>query len=375
MWMAATQFGRVAPAPSWACAALAIAIGIVASASPAIAAGARRANSGGRRAKAGHSRASSTTERARFVRILLNGGPLETRGHPFFEPVGANGRACVTCHQPSDGMSLAARTASQRWEATGGRDPLFAAYDGSELSRICRRAERTSHSLLLEHGLVRVEREWPPRDSTGRRIEPDFGWRWFATRPAATAARDYGPLAATARVSVYRRPRPVANLKYLTAVGFAYDPKQGMALPIDPATGQRLSGNFLADGRAATLDAQAQDAALTHLQSGGALPAAQLRAIVDFESRLFVAQQSSRVAGALDADGAAGGPAMLERSEPGQLGSIGRAVWSEYAAWLPAAAKTSCPRRLAGIRAHSAESGSFASPWRVVRSSSAIAAS
>ena len=37
---------------------------------------------------------------------LLNaGGAFDTRGHPFFEPLGTNGRACVTCHQPADAMS------------------------------------------------------------------------------------------------------------------------------------------------------------------------------------------------------------------------------------------------------------------------------
>jgi hypothetical protein len=38
--------------------------------------------------------------------VLNTSGPLETKGHPFFEPIGRNGRTCVTCHQRSDGMSL-----------------------------------------------------------------------------------------------------------------------------------------------------------------------------------------------------------------------------------------------------------------------------
>ena len=32
--------------------------------------------------------------------ILNADGPVETKGHAFFQPLGANGRACVTCHQP-----------------------------------------------------------------------------------------------------------------------------------------------------------------------------------------------------------------------------------------------------------------------------------
>src|SRR5688500_1413476 len=64
------------------------------------------------------------------VGVLNASGAVETKGHPFFEPIGGNGRACVTCHQPADGMSLSVRTIRERWDATGGKDPLFAAVDG-----------------------------------------------------------------------------------------------------------------------------------------------------------------------------------------------------------------------------------------------------
>src|SRR5262245_60146353 len=46
-------------------------------------------------------------------------GRLDTKGHPFFEPIGSNGRACVTCHQPADAMSLSAGSIRERWAATG----------------------------------------------------------------------------------------------------------------------------------------------------------------------------------------------------------------------------------------------------------------
>ena len=45
--------------------------------------------------------------------VLNTSGPIDTKGHPFFEPIGTNGRACVTCHQPSDGMSLSVRSDSR----------------------------------------------------------------------------------------------------------------------------------------------------------------------------------------------------------------------------------------------------------------------
>src|SRR5262245_55992128 len=53
------------------------------------------------------------------IGILNTGGAVATKGHPFFEPIGTNGRACVTCHQPSNGMSLSAAAARERWSATG----------------------------------------------------------------------------------------------------------------------------------------------------------------------------------------------------------------------------------------------------------------
>ena len=40
------------------------------------------------------------------LRLLNSPGPWRRSGHPFFTPLGSNGRACVTCHQPTSAMSL-----------------------------------------------------------------------------------------------------------------------------------------------------------------------------------------------------------------------------------------------------------------------------
>ena len=275
------------------------------------------------------------------LRTLLVGGPMETKGHPFFEPIGTNGRACVTCHQPADGMSLSAATARGRWDATGGKDPLFAAIDGSNCP-VLPQADEASHSLLLERGLIRIERQWPVRGT-------DFRIEVVRDANGCNSAPGYGPGAG--KVSVYRRPRPLANMKYLLAAGFAYDPKQGLALPRDPDDATRFSsGNLMADNRAANLRAQMEDAAGGHLSFAGKLSPGQIARITEFEQRLFVAQQSDKVGGALDTLGAQGGPAKLRDSEPGALGSIGTPVWSEYAAWekiAPAEAAKLSPQSLA----------------------------
>ncbi|MEJ5975319.1 hypothetical protein WG901_01625 [Novosphingobium sp. PS1R-30] len=280
------------------------------------------------------------------LRLLLTGGALDTKGHPFFEPIGRNGRACVTCHQPADSMSLSAATARARWEETQGKDPLFAPFDGSNCPTLPQ-AERSSHSLLLDRGLIRVQRPWPAKVWNGRKVVPDFKLETVRDPNGCNSGPSYGP--AAGNVSVYRRPRPIANMKYLLAVGFPYDPKQGYALPRDPETGVVLSGNLMADGRLGTLKQQMTEASDAHLQMLDKLSDAQIGRIEGFIRSIYAAQQTSTKGGALDTLGAKGGPAKLRDSEPGALGSIGEPVWSEFAAWdkiSPEDAKTLTPAQL-----------------------------
>src|SRR5690349_15541876 len=56
------------------------------------------------------------------VEVLFAGGPVDMKDHPFFTPLGENGRACVTCHQPSSGMGLSIETIRKRWQETQGKD-------------------------------------------------------------------------------------------------------------------------------------------------------------------------------------------------------------------------------------------------------------
>ncbi len=274
-----------------------------------------------------------------LVRTLLLNGPAATAGHPFFSPIGVNGRACVTCHQPADAMALSASSIAERWSATNGADPLFAAVDGSNCPTQPQ-SDRASHSLLIDHGLIRIERDWPARDAAGRKLTPDFKIE-VVRDPNGCNSGEWGPAGKRGKISVYRRPRPATNLKYLTAIGFAYDPKDGMPLDIDPATARPASGNLTADARVFSLEAQARDAMRTHLGLTGKLDEISVREIADFERRLSTAQAHDNRGGWLHEGGALGGPLILEQSQPGQLGSIGRAVWSEFEAWenIPADAK------------------------------------
>src|SRR5260221_686179 len=63
--------------------------------------------------------------------VLNASGPVNTEGHPFFTPLGTNGRACINCHQPTYAMSVSTTGLLERWHLTEGKDPVFAAFDGS----------------------------------------------------------------------------------------------------------------------------------------------------------------------------------------------------------------------------------------------------
>ncbi len=203
------------------------------------------------------------------LRLLNTSGVIETKGHPFFTPLGSNGRACVTCHQPTSAMSLSIDLIRGRWTDTNGKDPLFAAIDGSNCPGLPQ-DKQESHSLLLERGLFRIPIPWPPANA-----KPDF--RIEVVRDPTGCNKN------PTSISVYRRPRVAANLKYL-------------GLPV------------MADGREPTLRSQAISAALIHEQASAAPAEAQLKQIEEFLGQLFVAQQWDTSGGLL---GEPGGPPLL----------------------------------------------------------------
>jgi hypothetical protein len=259
-------------------------------------------------------------------------GNTATAGHPFFTPLGSNGRACISCHQPADGMSLSLKTINARWAQLGPKDPVFAVGDGANCPNLPV-ADKASHSLLLERGLFRIPRVWPPRDAAGRKITPEFTIEVVRDPTGCNTSREYGLNSATPTVSVYRRPRPVANLKHITAVGFSFDPKSGLPLQRDPETGEFVSEALMADTRALTLKAQAIDAMRTHLEMNGNPSPEQLRQIVEFESQISSAQSHDPWGGSLAEGGAQGGPLHIENGKGGVLQSTSNPIWKEFLGW------------------------------------------
>jgi hypothetical protein len=227
------------------------------------------------------------------VGFLLTGGPIETGGHPFFASLGVNGRACVTCHQPADAMSISVSTIRERWRATGGRDPLFAAIDGSNNPRLPQALE-SSHSLLLNRGLFRVGLAWPPRPIEGRPVTPQFTIDVVSDPTGVNVDSVYGFKSPNPTISVFRRPRPVANLKYVMTPDATFNIKTGELTALDPETHEPVGMNLMADSRHLTLKQQAAGAYADHQQGQRQLTPRELQAIVDFEMQVYVAQADDR---------------------------------------------------------------------------------
>jgi cytochrome c peroxidase len=200
--------------------------------------------------------------------------------NPFFKELGTNGRSCATCHRPAQGWNITPAELRDRFDRTDGLDPIFRTNDGSncggaDISTIGKR--RRAFSLLLEKGLIRVPLDLPAGAEFDLAAVED---PYRCGSPGTSA-------------SMYRRPLPTANLKFLSAV--MWDGRASRA------------GQTIRDG----LVRQVVDAVTGHAQGTAPAPA-QIRAIVDFELRLFSTQVVDRSAGSL-AEGVA-------RSGPGALG-------------------------------------------------------
>jgi hypothetical protein len=282
------------------------------------------------------------------VEVLYAHGPVNTASNAFFEPLGTNGRACVTCHQPASGMGLSLDTIRRRWRESQGKDPLFAAIDGSNCPSLPQDQE-SSHSLLLQRGVFRVALPWPPAvRPDGTRVEPEFTIEVVRDPTGCNSDPQYGLNSADPHISVFRRPRMVANLKYVSvdAGGETFGPagpfnakRLAMVMDQDPESGRYSSMNIMSDARDPTLKLQAQDAAMNHLQAGQPLTAEQLHSIVDFESQVYAAQGGDLMNDDFGQPGmpAALGTRNLLESRSGVLGdNYGTPVFKSFASWQSA---------------------------------------
>jgi cytochrome c peroxidase len=201
--------------------------------------------------------------------------------NPFFESLGTNGRSCASCHQPSDGWSITPKHVRQRFAASGGEDPIFRTVDGSnspyaDVTTIA--ARRRAYSLLLSKGLVRIGLGMPAGAEFDL-VDVDDPYHY----------------ASAAELSLFRRPLPATNLRFLATV--MWDGRETFA------------------GRSIEFDLahQANSATLTHAEAVTPLTRAQRSAIVAFQTTLFTAQVFDNAAGVLRGRGTNAGPVPLSR--------------------------------------------------------------
>lgn len=221
-----------------------------------------------------------------------NGGGIDLTG-PFFQSLGTNGRACGTCHQPSDGMSVSAANVELRFLLTQGTDPIFRPVDGSNCNHnidvSTLEGRYRAYSLLRTRGLIRIGIAVPANaDYVVTSVQNPYGCNETDT------------------ISMYRRPLPATNLRFLSAVMF--DGRESSA-----ATGttkilyNNYPGSLLSD-----LAHQSLDATKGHAQGDGTRPTpAEQQEIVNFEMGLTTAQAFGYRTGLLNAHGANGGPLAL----------------------------------------------------------------
>src|SRR5262249_9007088 len=153
------------------------------------------------------------------------GGGIDQTG-PFFQSLGTNGRSCGSCHQPSDGMSVSAANVQARFVLTQGLDPIFRTVHGSncnhdvDVSTLAGR--EAAYSLLRTRGLIRIAIAVPANaDFRVVKVENQYGCD------------------ETDVISMYRRPLPATNLRFLSAVMF--DGRESTSLT---GTTRILFGNY-----------------------------------------------------------------------------------------------------------------------------------
>ena len=208
-------------------------------------------------------------------------GPIDLRNE-FFQNLGTNGRSCVTCHRAEEGWTVTPAGVQRRFEQTKGTDPIFRTNDGSnapnaDVSSL--NARRAAYSMLLTKGLIRV--------GIGIPDNAEF---------ELVGVDDPYEFASASELSLFRRPLPATNLKFLSAV--MWDGRETFS-------GETIHFD---------LSHQANSATTGHAQ-GADLTDQQRESIVAFETALFTAQIHDAQAGRLTARQAKGGPVNLANQE------------------------------------------------------------
>ncbi|MFZ6654443.1 cytochrome C [Undibacterium sp. TJN19] len=220
------------------------------------------------------------------------------KSNPFFKAMG-NGRSCATCHQESQGWSVRPPNIQDRFTQSNGEDPIFRLNDGANSPAALVATvdqKRLAYSMLLTRGVIRVGMPVPAdAEFTLLKVDDPYGY------------------ASAKELSLFRRPLPTTNVKFLSTVMWDgretfTDAKSSLCLRNSRPLQCFASTDF-------NLLHQSNSAVTGHAQAAQGLTAAEQRSIVDFEKTLFTAQITSSVAGNLTDLGAKGGPAELAKND------------------------------------------------------------
>ena len=219
-----------------------------------------------------------------FPNALGSSATFSTQGfidknNEFFQSLGTNDRSCETCHQMDEGWSVTPTGIQKRFNSTAGMDPIFRINDGSNSSKAkvsTIAARRTAYSMLLNKGLFRIGLKLPN--------EAEFELINVSNPYDSISTKDIN---AFFEFSLFRRPLPATNLKFLSAV--MWDGRE------------TISGKTIQDD----ISNQANNATTGHAQ-GNDLTSLQRKHIVDFETALFTSQVLDINAKALTVPSSAG---------------------------------------------------------------------
>src|SRR5688572_7304858 len=240
-------------------------------------------------------------------------GTIDTNNE-FFQNLRLFERNCGSCHQADAGWTITPENLQARFDATGGTDPVFRAFDlgNHPNAPVGTLEERTaSFSRTLQKAVVRVQL---PASAPFRRF------RLVSVVPPAGEPANAGYPAGT--ISLFRRPLPTSNLRFASSVNWDGRSSPGAVnVPTIPVFDGLLN--------------QSNGATLNHawLPNPGYVPITteQRTAIVNQELAFHLAQIVHDDAGDLTAAGATGGPAALLSESGGSAG--GGPVFTLFDAW------------------------------------------
>ena len=216
-----------------------------------------------------------------YATTVSTTGSIDLRNE-FFQDLGTNGRRCVSCRQPSTGWTVTPEDLRETFDRTRGgavddgtgAGAIFRLLDGAnsptaDVSTLAKR--RQAYSMLLNKGLIRT----------------------FLPIPATAefelvAVDDPYHHANAAELSLFRRPLPTANIRFLATI--MWDGRENLA-------GLSIHDDLLH---------QSNSAQVTHA-AGRPLTNAQRSSLVNFQTALHTAQVWDDRAGSLTAKGGRGG--------------------------------------------------------------------